>query len=281
MEKIRLSISLVAFRNNREVLTKTVNSVLQSEGISFHLYIVDNSPTDEIGEWFQDNRLTYISNKFNCGFGKAHNQIMIDKSKLGKYHLVLNPDIYFNKDVLKGLYDYMEKNPDVGNIIPKTFYPNGTLCPVCRLLPTPSDFFLRMFIPLKSWRQKVANNYLMGFCDFNRTINAPYLSGCFMFLRTEAIEKVGVFDDKMFMYAEDVDLSRRIHAKYKTLYYPEISIIHHGAEESHKNWKLFKIHTQSCIYYLNKWGWFFDKERKQVNKVAIEENTLRRSYIIP
>lgn len=275
MKKVDLSISLVTYKSKKGVLDETVQSVLDSEGVSYRLYIIDNSPTDEIRCWYNDEHIEYIFNNKNIGFGAAHNVVMRDNDKLGRYHLVLNPDIRFEPHVLRGLMEYMDSHMDVGNIIPKVYYPNGTLCPVCRLLPTPANLFFRMFIPFKSWRQKAANNYLMGFCDFNRTINAPYLSGCFMFLRTEAIEKVGVFDDKMFMYAEDVDLSRRIHANYKTLYYPEISIIHHGAEESHKNWKLFKIHTQSCIYYLNKWGWFFDKERKQVNKIAIEENTLR------
>ncbi len=275
MEKVDLSISLVTFKNDKAVLTETVQSVLNSEGLSFILYIVDNSPTDDIKDWFDDKRIEYIFNNKNIGFGAAHNVVMKDIDKLGRYHLVLNPDIRFEPHILRGLMEYMDSHMEVGNIIPKVYYPNGTLCPVCRLLPTPADLFFRMFIPFKSWRQKAANNYLMNFCDFSKTINAPYLSGCFMFLRFKALEDIGLFDDKMFMYAEDVDLSRRMHVKYLTLYYPELSIIHIGSEESHKNLKLLKIHIKSCVYYMNKWGWFFDNERRVINRRAIEENKMK------
>lgn len=275
MQEIDLSISLVTYKSNKDVLTDTVQSVLNSTGIDFKLYIVDNSPTDEIRDWFDDYRIEYIFNNKNIGFGAAHNIVMKDHTKLGRYHLVLNPDIKFEPQVLKGLTAYMDEHNEVGNVIPKVNYPNGTICPVCRLLPTPFDLFLRMFVPFQSWRQKASNRYLMNFCDFNHIINAPYLSGCFMFIRSSVLEEVGVFDDKMFMYAEDVDLSRRIHQKKKTIYYPDLVIIHHGAEESHTNLKLMRIHIASCIYYLNKWGWFFDKERSEMNKQAVEENTIK------
>ena len=270
-----LSVSIVTYKNEKEILTKAVESVLNSTGVDFRLYIIDNSPTDEIHAWYKDERVEYIFNNANIGFGAAHNIIMKDGSKMGRYHLVLNPDVYFDTHVLKGLLDYMDEHEDVGNIIPKVNYPNGTICPVCRLLPTPFDLLLRMFVPFQSWRQKASNKYLMNFCDFNLIINAPYLSGCFMFIRSSILNDIGVFDDNMFMYAEDVDLSRRIHQKYKTLYYPELTIIHHGAEESHTNLKLMKIHINSCVYYLNKWGWFFDKERREMNKQAIEGNTIK------
>lgn len=272
MQKIDLSISLVTYKSNKKVLTETVQSVLNSVDVEFRLFIIDNSPTDEIRSWFNDIRIEYIFNNINMGFGAAHNILMKDQVRLGRYHLVLNPDIKFNQYVLKGLVDFMDCHQDVGSIIPKVYYPNGTLCPVCRLLPTPFDLLLRMFVPFKSWRQKVSNKYLMNFCDFNHIINAPYLSGCFMFLRSDIIKEVGAFDDKMFMYAEDVDLSRRIHNRYKTLYYPELSIVHIGAEESHRSFRLLIIHMKSCVYYLNKWGWFFDRDRKVINKQTIIEN---------
>ena len=271
MDKIDLSVAIVTYKNEREILTKAVESVLKSTGVDFRLYIIDNSPSDEIREWYKDERIDYIYNNANIGFGAAHNIIMRDSEKMGRYHLVLNPDIYFGDNVLKGLVDYMDANPDVGNIIPKTDYPNGTRCPVCRLLPRPQDWIFRMFIPFKSWRQNITQRFLMSFCDFNQIINAPSLSGCFMFLRTSVIKEIGLFDEHIFMYGEDTDLNRRIHQKYKTLFYPKLEIVHYGAEAGHTNPRLIKIQIQSCIYYLNKWGWFFDKERTRINNVAIEQ----------
>lgn len=269
MNKLDLSISLVTYKNDKDVLTQTVDSVLNSTGVQLRLYIIDNSPTDEIREWYNDERIEYIFNNKNIGFGAAHNIIMRDSSKMGRYHLVLNPDIRFNPEVLRCLINYMDSNPDVGNIIPKTYYPNGKICPTRRLLPRPQDLLLRMFIPFKSWRRNAARRYLMNDCDFNKSMNVPYLSGCFMFLRTKVIEDIGIFDERYFMYAEDIDYNRRIHQKYKTIYYPQLQIVHDGAVEGHHNIHMMKIQITSCIQYFNKWGWFFDKERDTINNEAI------------
>lgn len=106
----------------------------------------------------------------------------------------------------------------------------------------------------------------MRFSGYDKIMEVPYLSGCFMFLRKETIEKVGVFDEGIFMYGEETDLNRRIGKFYKTVFYPEVEIIHDFAKGSHKEWRLFKIHVRAAIYYFNKWGWFFDKDRRIVNK---------------
>ena len=270
MNKFDLTVCIVTYKNDREILTKAVESVLGSEQVTLKLYIVDNSPTDEIRNWYKDDRVDYSFSNANIGFGAAHNKIMCNPEKMGRYHLVLNPDIYFDSHVLRGLVDYMDAHQEVGNIIPKTYYPNGTLCPVCRLLPRPQDWIFRMFIPFKSWRQKVTRRFLMSDCDFNKTMNAPSLSGCFMFFRKSVIEEMGLFDERIFMYGEDTDINRRIHRKYQTIYYPELEIVHYGAEQGHTNPRLIKIQIESCIYYLNKWGWFFDKERTKMNNEAIQ-----------
>ena len=92
-----------------------------------------------------------------------------------------------------------------------------------------------------------------------------------MFLRTEALKKVGLFDENIFMYLEDIDLNRRIFSKYKTIYYPDATVIHEHQKESYKNKKLLKVHIQSAIYYFNKYGWFFDKERTNINRNVLRE----------
>ena len=73
------------------------------------------------------------------------------------------------------------------------------------------------------------------------------------------------------MYLEDFDLMRRLHRVGKTLYYPEVTIIHNHAKESYKSKKMLLIHIKSAIKYFNKFGWFFDKERKCMNKKILQE----------
>jgi len=191
---------------------------------------------------------------------------MRNLDKMGKYHLVLNPDIYFGRGVLEKLYEYMENNLDVGNVMPKVIYPNGELQYLCKLLPTPQDWIVRMFIPIKKIKERIDYNLEMHFADYDSEMNVPYLSGCFMFLRKTVIKEIGVFDEGIFMYGEDTDLNRRIYKKYKTMYYPKAVITHNFEKGSHKNFRLLWIHIKAAIYYLNKWGWFFDKERTLINR---------------
>ena len=103
----------------------------------------------------------------------------------------------------------------------------------------------------------------------DKVYNSPVLSGCFTLLNLKAIKEIGMFDDKYFMYFEDWDLSRRMHKVYKTLYYPKVAVYHGYNSGANKNIKLFFIFIKSAVYYFKKWGWFFDKERKTVNKNAL------------
>ena len=102
-------------------------------------------------------------------------------------------------------------------------------------------------------------------------MNVPIISGCFSLFRLEALEKVGLYDEKFFMYFVDFDLSRRIHAMFKTIYYPEVSVMHAHERGAAKNFKLFRIFALSAITYFNKYGWFFDKERKRINNEVLNQ----------
>jgi GT2 family glycosyltransferase len=100
----------------------------------------------------------------------------------------------------------------------------------------------------------------------------PYLSGCFMFLRIDALKKTGIFDENIFMYGEETDLCRRlIKNNFKTIFYPKVKITHEFAKGSHKSFRLTWIGIKSAIYYFNKWGWFFDAERVRINKETLKK----------
>ncbi len=274
----QINISIVLYHNSKNQLLKTISIALNTS-LNIRLYLVDNSTNDSLKELTNiDSRIEYIFNNSNLGFGKAHN-IAIRKSieENVPYHLVLNPDVYFESGVIEKLYDFMEKNKDVGLVMPKVLYPDGSIQYLCKLLPTPFDLFGRRFLnfgPFKKYVEKRNEIYELRFTGYDKIMNVPYLSGCFMFLRTDVLKEVGLFEERFFMYLEDTDLSRRIHAKYKTIFYPEVEIIHEYGKESYKNFRLLKAHIKSAIQYFNKWGWFFDKERTEINKKTI--HNLRR-----
>jgi GT2 family glycosyltransferase len=80
----------------------------------------------------------------------------------------------------------------------------------------------------------------------------------------------GFYDERFFMYFEDFDLSRRINKLYKTVYYSDVHVFHEYERGAQKSLILFKIFIQSAIKYFNKWGWFFDNERRAINKATLK-----------
>jgi GT2 family glycosyltransferase len=272
-----LTASIVTYKTNidelRKVITCTANSIVKN------IYIIDNSPTDnlKIISGFSD-KITYIFNNANLGYGKAHN-IAIRKSieKQTKYHIIINPDIFFKEGVIETLAKFMDDNEDIGHVMPKIIYPNGELQYLCKLIPRPLDLLFKRFIPFKSYKEKLMNKFQLKFTGYEQIMNIPYLSGCFMFLKIEALKKVGLFDERFFMYPEDIDLTRRIHKEYRTIMYPHVEVIHAHAAESYSNKKMLYIHISNMIKYFNKWGWFFDRERSKINQKILEElNYLER-----
>ncbi|MDB9900861.1 glycosyltransferase family 2 protein [Gammaproteobacteria bacterium] len=267
----RISASVVVYQNDYDEIKRAVLSFFQSN-LGGVLYLIDNSPDNSLKILDQlHESIVYIFTGHNLGYGAGHN-IAIKKaiSKGYAYHVVLNPDVFFDENVLPILCEYMETNIDVGNALPKVVSSIGEEQRLAKLLPTPFDLLLRRFIPIKrliEWRNKT---YELNSYKDRHIINAPSLSGCFMFLRIAALQKVGIFDEKFFMYLEDVDLNRRIHSLYKTHYYPKVSIYHRHDKGSYKNWKLMFYHVKSAIQYFNKWGWFVDFERKKINDLVFE-----------
>lgn len=251
------------------MLKQAIDSFLKSAPLG-KLYLIDNSPTDRLKHLANDVRIVYIFNKKNIGFGAAHNICIRSIINESKYHLVLNPDVHFASDVIEKLYNFLEANPDVGQVMPKVFYPDGRLQYSCKLLPTPRTMAVRRFFTFsKASLERVNYYYELKFFGYDKIVDVPFLAGCFMFLKTEALKKVGLFDERFFMYTEDTDLTRRIRKHYRTVYYPETSIYHHHQQGSYKNFWLLMINVQSAIRYFNKWGWFFDPEREEINQRTV------------
>lgn len=270
MNKVCITASIVVYENKPEEVMEAAASFLQTN-LNVHLYIIDNSITDSLSNMLiSDRRLEYLHNHQNPGFGAAHN-IAISKSLLigADYHLVLNPDVKFKTGVIDEIYNYMELNKDIGNLMPCVKYYNGEIQKLCKLLPTPADLVMRRFATHSRWSEKRSEKYELSHFNYNKIMEIPNLSGCFMFIRNSILKKVGGFDERFFMYMEDVDLNRRINKISKTVFYPKVTILHKFEKGSHTDRLLLKYHIRSAIKYFNKWGWLFDKERNKINKQTL------------
>lgn len=261
-----LSGSIVLYRNPVEDVLKAIQSFL-STPLRTSLFVLDNSPTDDLRGAVEKTGARYVWNGRNLGFGAAHNIAMRQAANMAPYHLVLNPDVSFGSDTCARLYEFMETNRSVGLVMPKVLYPNGDEQRLCKLIPTPFDLLIRRF--LGGTGGAMFNRYSKAYelCDLNMDVprEIPNLSGCFMFIRTEVLSEVGGFDERYFMYMEDIDLCRRIGVRYKTVFYPYTSVFHRYSKGSYHNLKLLAYHSRAAFLYFTKWGWFHDAGREALN----------------
>ena len=236
------------------------------------IYMVDNSKQGIDKLPFNLPTVHYQwNNGKNLGYGAAHNLAIRESIyELIPYHLVINPDVKIKAEDLEYLHEVMEQFPRIGSLMPKVVYPNGELQYLCKLLPTPWDVFGRRFLP--SWMMRRRNErYELRQSGYDKPMNVPYLSGCFMLLRTQAVLKARLFDERYFMYPEDIDLTRTIHRDYYTMYIPDVTIIHDHQKASYHSWRMTWIHIVNMCRYFNKWGWFFDAERRQINRETLNQ----------
>lgn len=267
----RITSSIVLYRNDATMLHNAIHSILKSGRID-KLFLVDNSPTDDLKILITDSRITYIHNPANPGFGASHN-VAIQKAMelVSKYHFIVNPDIYFDGDVITPMVEHMVNDSTIGMMMPQVLNEDESIQNLPKLLPSPSSILLRKIKKPAIVYKKFIDQYELRNVPKELIYNAPVLSGCFTLLNLEAIKKVGLYDDTYFMYFEDWDLSRRMHQHYKTIYFPLVSVFHGYDSGANKSKKLFKIYINSAFTYFNKWGWFFDSDRKEINKRALSQ----------
>lgn len=265
---LNITASTVLFNSNSQDVEFIINKLDECVTV----FLIDNSPNNTLQTIATGSNIKYIHKPTNLGFGSAHNiAIKAAISIQSKYHFIINPDVFFEREVIKKMVNEMETNSSIGMMMPKILNLDGTMQHLPKLLPSPfSVLWRKIKIPIKQY-SKFVSNYELRFVPHNIAYNAPILSGCFTMLNLKAIEEVGIYDENFFMYFEDWDLSRRMHAKYKTIYYPKVSVYHGYESGANKSFRLLKIFVKSAITYFNKWGWFFDNEREKINKRALNQ----------
>ncbi|MDD6228130.1 MAG: glycosyltransferase family 2 protein [Bacteroidales bacterium] len=259
-----VGVSILVHGTSPDELRKALGCVAASSVVNT-VWVIDNSDDDSLKRVAEEFGTVYRHVE-NRGFGAGHNVAIRESLAQDlKYHLVMNADVCWEGDVLSALQSYMDANPDVGIVMPKVRYPDGDLQYACRMLPTPYDLFTKRFLPGCLTRRRM-ERYLLADADHDRPFNVPYLLGSFLFFRSDALRQEGLFDERFFMYPEDIDITRRIHRAWRTMFWPGVTIIHAHAAASRRNLRMFRIHLTNMFRYFNKWGWFVDPERRRFNR---------------
>lgn len=279
-----ITASIVTYNNNLLDLEGILRSLLISPVQK--LWIIDHSDAfdrlegelqeykrrdDEYlkheGRGFQLEYIREVNKGYGCGHNVALRKAMDEGSQ---YHLVVNPDVWFGAEVIPALWRLMEEDESIAQVMPKVLFLNGSVQCLAKLLPTPLDLFCRFFLPGKLISKR-NERFELRHSGYDKEMNVPFLSGCFMFFRVSALKSEGIFDERFFMYMEDVDITRRLHTKYKTMFFPSVSIYHRFSRLSYHKWQLSVAHMISVVKYFNRWGWIYDKGRRRFNKKLLKE----------
>jgi len=263
---VKIIASLVLYRHLLSDIDKTLTSLLNENCID-KVCIVDNGNHCDWLKELTHPKIEIIQLAKNRGFGSGHNAVFERYGQRCEYVLICNPDISFSNGQVDELYSYCRERQS-GLAIPKVIYPDGSLQHGCKLLPNPWQLFMRRFGA--SLSQNMNRDYELHHADYNRPFFAPSLSGCFMLISSDALDTIGGFDERYFLYMEDVDLSRRVcSANLPVEYCPSSTVVHESQRRSYRDIKFLLYHITSAIQYFNKWGWLVDKEREKLNSCCL------------
>jgi len=261
--------SIVTYKTDLDEVARAIRQFL-AVPLKVHLCVIDNSPKPLPLHHLLESRTSYYYPNRNLGYGRAHNLAIRASRDRARYNLVMNTDITYSPDVVSRLFRFMNANSTAGLAGPQVHYPDGSLQHVCRMLPTPLNMFLRRFLPRSTWTENADARYELRWWNHQTVANIPYFQGSFIMLRTALCNALGGFDERFFLYGEDIDLTRRIHQVAQTLYVPDVHITHEYRRYSNRSLLGTWYGIQNNCRYFNKWGWFFDPERRAINRKLVQ-----------
>jgi GT2 family glycosyltransferase len=259
MSGVKVSVSIVSY-NSRKVLQKCINSVIEtSKDQDIEIIVVDNCSEDGSAEIVQSSfpNIRLLQNRENVGFGRAHNQSF--RVSKGKYFLILNPDTVIFPGTIQKTIQFMENHQRVGVAGCKIFWDDERkfMFPDLRIHDLKTGIihftpFFRYFpkSTLSRWYEETAHRLW----NASAPVKVDGVTGGLMFVRREAFESAGLFDESFFLFFEEHDLLRRIKEEGWEIYYLPDAAIQHYFEESFRNSSLdiAAIYKQSALNYYRK-----------------------------
>jgi GT2 family glycosyltransferase len=249
----KLSVVIVNY-NVKNLLKKCLESIFKyQKDIEFEVIVIDNSSKDHSQEMLQRDfpQIKLIENKRNLGFSRACNQGI--KESQGGYILLLNPDTELTPGGFKKMMDFMDSKPGIGICGPKMMDQKGNIQFSCRSFPSyltaisSSQSILNRIFPDNFLCQK----YLLKEQDRSQIQEVDWVSGSCLLAKREMLEKVGLLDERFYMYVEDVDLCFRAKKSgFSVFYFPPVVVVHHiGKSTQKRKFTMLLEHHRSMYYF--------------------------------
>lgn len=251
-----ISVVIVTYKTDPEVLRNCFMSLMASRDVSLEVFVIDNAQDKTMPRFVKEiiPDAQVIVNAENKGFAAAVNQGL--KASTGRYALLLNPDASVPPSALKKMVDHLDQDKEVGIASSIIRYPDGTHQESIRRFPGLLDQLAILFkLPHVFKRISVVDKYMMRDVDPMKTQDVDSIMGAFMFIRREVIEKIGYFDERYFIWFEEVDYCKMaVDAGFKVRQYGDVEIIHH------------KGHSFNKVATIRKQKWIRTSLRKYMKK---------------
>lgn len=254
--ELDLSIIIVNYKV-KDLLKRCLQSIFGfQKDRKFEVIVVDNNSKDHSPEMLKRDfpQVKLIENKRNFGFSKACNQGI--KESRGRYILLLNPDTELTPGGFNKMINFMDSKPEIGICGPKMMDQEGNLQFSCRSFPSyltaisSSQSILHRIFPDNFLSQK----YLLKEKNHSQITEVDWVSGSCLLARKEMLEKIGLLDERFYMYVEDVDLCYRAkEAGFSVFYFPPVLVIHHiGKSTQKRKFTMLVEHHRSMYYFYRK-----------------------------
>jgi|SRR5215472_1108665 len=245
-----LSIVIVTW-NCKKFITECLDSLAcYRQDPQAEIIVVDNASEDGTPELVRDSYpdVSLISSSDNLGFTRGNN-VGIRKTS-GKFVFLINPDVRVLKDCLGRMIAYMEQNPGIGLLGPRMVGTNGKPERSYMGMPTLWSLFCRALALDELFpHSRFVSGYLMPYFDGSRTVDVDVLNGWFWMTRREALDKVGLLDERLFMYGDDLDWSKRFRdAGWRVVFFPEAESIHYGGGTTARAPVRFSVEMQRADF---------------------------------
>jgi GT2 family glycosyltransferase len=229
-----ISVVVVSF-NTRDLLRECLTTLYKEiASIPNEVFVVDNASRDASADMVEREfpAVKLIRSAINLGFGAANNVAFAQAT--GRYIVLLNSDAFPRPEALRRSIDHMDAEPRVGLGGARQIGPDGSWQPSARMFPSP----LNDFLSLSGLAAKFPKSRFFGrqdntWADQDLPADTDWVTGAYAIIPRPVLEQVGYFDERFFLYCEEVDLCRRIKkAGYLVRYWPDIVVVHLGGESS-------------------------------------------------